>query len=83
MGRTARREQAGNGSGKVAQIQDFDTGVTPFTGSLLPPHSQTQQLTVTVPVLASLEVGLALTHVAGCSCLFHPGTFLSASARRQ
>lgn len=36
----------------------------------------------TVPELASLEVGAALTRVAGCSCLFHPGTILSVSARR-
>lgn len=52
---------------------------------LFPPsHTQTHNTAAhsTVPLLASLEVGLALTHVAGCSCLFHPGTFLSVSARR-
>lgn len=85
MERTEQGEQAGNRSRKAAQTEDFDTKMTSLTGPLSPPHAHTlthttQQLAV--PVLVSAEVGLALTHVAGCYCLSHPGTFLSVPARR-
>lgn len=82
MERTAQGEQAGNESRKAAQAQHFDTAVTSFFTSHFTQHSSSQYGTCAT-VLASSEVRLALTRVAGCSFLFHPGTFLSVPARRR